>query len=447
MKRLLLVVSISVAMLSCASNKEKGVDFDQFFNNQTLRFDYIHSGNATSETFEVKHIIDEGFWVGRRYNLINQYGLGVYFFELYDKATNQLIYSEGYNSVFCEWQTIAEAKEKTLDFNETIRMPWPKNDAKLIVYKRDSVNALVPIWQYDINTADNSLVVAKNSPNCAVIPLLESGSSDSKIDIVILGDGYTAQEMIKYRIDADFFVKSFFSVEPFKSRKADFNVRAVEVVSPNSGIQNPNENFYPNNPLKLSYNTFGVDRYVLTYDDWNFRDYAALAPYDFVVILMNSKKYGGGGIYNLYITAAARSQSNGYVMVHEMGHHIAALADEYYQSEVAYAPANTAVEPWEFNVTALLDKDNIKWKSFLTEGVQIPTPWNKEEYDKSGGKASLLPTNERTVGAFEGANYLSSGMYRSEVNCIMMSKATYFCAACTDGINKVLDLHTSKNEQ
>lgn len=426
---------------SCVAHGGEQVVFENYFSNKTLRLDYAHSGNATSEEFCMKHLIDDGVWAGRTKTLINPYRLGVYFYEIYDVTSGALIYSEGINTVFSEWQTIAEAKEKTLTFNESIRLPLPKKQAKLLMYKRDSVNALNPIWEYIINPTDVAPLATSEVFNCPVVPLVANGDCASKVDIVILGDGYTPAEMDKFRGDAGFFVESFFSVEPFKSRKSDFNVRMVEVPSENSGVQYPSQNYYPNNPLKTSYSTFGIDRYVLTYDDWTFRSYAALAPYDFAVILLNSTKYGGGGIYNLYITAAARSHSNGYVMVHEMGHHIAALADEYYSSEVAYAPASTSIEPWEFNVTALLNRSEIKWGGLIKEGTPIPTPWAKSLYDVAGRNRDTLLVNDRTVGAFEGANYLSKGMYRSEVNCIMFAQADYFCAVCNDGINKILDLY------
>lgn len=433
---------MSALIASCKSDPSQPAAFKQFFADTTLRLDYLHTGNASSEKFEPQHIIAEGAWAGRTQTLVNPYRLGNYLFELYDIASNTLIYSEGFNTVFSEWQTIAEAQEKTLTFNETIRMPWPKNNAKLLIYKRDSLNVLKPIWEYTIAPGDKSLQSARTTLNCPVVQLLNNGDPKTKVDIVILGDGYTADEMPKFREDADFFVKSFFEVEPFKSRQADFNVNAVEITAPNSGIKNPAENFDPQSPLKMSYNSFGVDRYVITYDDWNFRDYAGLVPYDFVVILLNSEKYGGGGIYNLYITAAARSRLNGFVMVHEMGHHMAALADEYYSSEVAYTPNSTKVEPWEFNVTSLADPQKLKWKQFVKPGTPIPTPWNKDEYDRGGGKASLLPPNDHTVGAFEGANYHAQGVYRPEVNCIMLAYADYFCAVCHDALNKIIDLQT-----
>jgi hypothetical protein len=279
--------------------------------------------------------------------------------------------------------------------------------------KRDAKNILQPIWNFEVDPTGFN---AEQKPaSVKVNQLVNNGDVKSKLDIVILGDGYTAKEMDVFREDANKFVEYFFAVDPYKARKNDFNVWAVEVVAPESGIANPNKNFFPKNPLETTYNTFGVDRYVLSNNDWTVRDYAGAAPYDVIVILLNSNKYGGGGIYNLYITAAARSDYNDYVFVHEMGHHIAGLADEYYQSHVAYDPANTSVEPWEFNVTALLNPENLKWKDITTPGIPIPTPWNKAEYEKKDSNKTKVLENDPyagKVGAFEGANYLSNGMYR-----------------------------------
>jgi len=211
--------------------------------------------------------------------------------------------------------------------------------------------------------------------------------------------------------------------------------------STQSGIRLQRKDFYPDNLLKTSYYAFGIERYVLASDDWIVKDYASIVPYDFIVILMNSDKYGGGGIFNLYITAAAHSRASEYVMVHEMGHHIAGLADEYYTSDVAYEPANTKVEPWEFNITALINPDSLKWRDLVAPGTPIPTPWNKVEYEQGGGNKVLLSDPAAgKVGAYEGANYLSKGMFRPEVNCIMIA-GKEFCQVCKRGINRVLDLY------
>src|SRR5262249_31118953 len=110
------------------------------------------------------------------------------------------------------------------------------------------------------------------------------------------------------------------------------------------------------------------------------RDMASYAPYEFIEILVNGKTYGGGGIYDQYATVAIDNAWAGYVGVHEFGHHFAALADEYYTSDVAYLPGEKK-EPWEPNVTALLDPANLKWKDLAEKGTPIPTPWPKVEFE------------------------------------------------------------------
>lgn len=438
----ILTVGLVVLINSSFAQVTDKVDFESYFVDKTMRVDYIHRGDVSSEKFELVSAKPEGVWAGKTYHLTDPYQLGLYFYEVYDVATNKLIFSQGFCSVFGEWQTTAEAKEKTLPFKESIRIPWPKAKVNIVMKKRDAKNILQPIWNFEVDPTGFN---AEQKPSTVKVnQLVNNGDVKSKVDIVILGDGYTSEEMNVFREDANKFVEYFFAVDPYKARKNDFNVWSVEVISQESGIANPAKNFFPKNPLETTYNTFGVDRYVLSNNDWAVRDYAGAAPYDFIVILLNSNKYGGGGIYNLYITAGARSDYNDYVFVHEMGHHIAGLADEYYQSHVAYDPVSTSVEPWEFNVTALLNPENLKWKDIATPGIPIPTPWNKAEYEKSNSNKSKLLENDPyagKIGAFEGANYLSNGMYRPQVDCIMFSKSLQFCKVCERGLNQVIDLY------
>ncbi|MCB8964089.1 MAG: peptidase M64 [Bacteroidales bacterium] len=445
MKRIssiILSLGLIVLINSSFAQPSDKVDFESYFVDKTMRLDYIHRGDVSSEKFELVSAKPEGVWAGKTYHLTDPYQLGLYFYEVYDAATNKLLFSQGFCSVFGEWQTTAEAKIANKPFNESIRIPWPKAKVNIVMKKRDAKNILQPIWNFEVDPAVFN--AAQKPSSVKVNQLLNNGDVKSKVDIVILGDGYTADEMNVFRKDANKFVEYFFAVDPYKARKNDFNVWSVEVISAESGIANPNKNFFPKNPLETTYNTFGVDRYVLSNNDWAVRDYAGAVPYDFIVILLNSNKYGGGGIYNLYITAGARSDYNDYVFVHEMGHHIAGLADEYYQSHVAYDPVSTSVEPWEFNVTALLNPDSLKWKDLVTPGTPIPTPWSKDEFEKSNSDKSELLRNDPyagKVGAFEGANYLSNGMYRPEVDCIMFSKSLRFCKVCERGLNRVIDLY------
>jgi hypothetical protein len=196
-------------------------------------------------------------------------------------------------------------------------------------------------------------------------------------------------------------------------------------------------------------------------------------PYDFVEVLVNSETYGGGGIYGLFSTAAANSAWAGYLFVHEFGHHFAGLADEYYTSSVAYEAPDEITEPYEPNVTALLDPDNLKWRHLVDSDTPVPTPWPKAAYEEHSlayqarraamrrenvaesemnelfaenqriveGMFSAAPYRE-TIGAFEGANYLSTGFYRSELNCIMFTRTTDFCHVCADAIGQVIDEYT-----
>ncbi len=266
-----------------------------------------------------------------------------------------------------------------------------------------------------------------------------------------------------------------FSTTPFKERKNDFNVWLVEVVSQESGIPKPDKNIWKNSALGCRYYSFNSPRYILTENNKALRDAAGLVPYDYINILINDNRYGGGGIYNLYTTTYMRVDTKGqewqmdYVYVHEFGHSFAGLGDEYYSSSTGYDEFYAAgVEPWEPNVTALLDKNNIKWKSFIKEDIPLPTPWEKEEYDNVAAQRSKLDRlasdyyNKREpfiseqsailknskyagkVGAFEGAGYERFGLYRPAVDCRMFSLSLVdFDPVCRATIEKVID-HLAK---
>lgn len=435
----LLLFSVISTLTTAQSTKSNSV-FDRYFENKTMRVDYIHGGNSFSEDFKIFGIKHDGEWGGRVRVMDDPYNLGLYAFDIIDAASGKVLYTQGFCSVFGEWQTTAEAGKLNKNFEESVRFPWPKDIFKLVMRKRDSTNTFQVIWSETINP---SMYADANHayPAAKVQYFVKSGNPKEKVDIVVLADGYTVADSAEFRKDVERFTEAFFSVEPFKSRKADFNVAAVYSTSPTSGIRLQKHNYYPANVLGCTYYTFGTERYVLTEREWTVRDYASAVPYDFLVILLNSNKYGGGGIYNLYITASAKSSSSGYVMVHEMGHHIAGLADEYYTSDVAYQVSVPKYEPWEFNITALLNPASLKWKNMVEQTTPIPTPWQKENYERTGKLRIADEVYSGKVGAFEGAGYLSKGMYRPELDCIMFSHSLTFCRVCQEGLNRVLDMY------
>ena len=321
MKRLVISFLTLLLLTSCNSKKN---GFDSLFIDKTLRINLIHTGNDTEESFEAKYLYDDGPWYGRTRHLINPYRLGDYYYEVRDIESDEVIYSDGVSTYFSQWQNTLEAKIVKKSFNESIRIPYPEKDARLIMYRIDSLDVMHQVWEYVIDRRAKILIEPPTYHNNRIVRLLDNGDPKKKVDIVILGDGYGADETQAFDADAMHFYKSLFQYEPYKSRKSDFNIHAIQIASENG-----------RNRIHTSDGTFGHDRYVLTPNEWPFRELATQSPYDYVVILINTDKNCGGSLYNTYITTAIHSQPDDYVINHEMGHHIAGVADEFYLNDDA----------------------------------------------------------------------------------------------------------------
>lgn len=317
MKRAAFLLIIIALFVSCSRNGNE--KFAKHFFDKTLRINLIHTGDSASESFKLDKLYDDGLWYGRTKNLVNPYRLGAYVYEVRDVETDELLYSDGISTVFSEWRHTGEASKDKKSFNESIRIPFPTKNAKLTMYKIDNQNVTDPVWEYIIDKRTKSLMEPAKNNNNRIVRLLDSGDPKEKVDILILGDGYSLDEISSFDADALRFYNSLIGTEPFKSRKSDFNVHAIQVPSIDKGSR-----------LGAKYGTFGHDRYALANDDWVIRDFAAQAPYDYIIILMNDEKNGGGSLYNLYTTAAIRAQSDDYMIRHELGHQIVGIGDKYY---------------------------------------------------------------------------------------------------------------------
>jgi hypothetical protein len=401
---------------------------------------------------------------------VDETNLGRYFFEVKDLATNRLLYSRGYASIFGEWETTDEAKTLRRAFTESVRFPEPAGKAQVVLKKRDRAQAFREAFAVIVDPRAVSVDRATPAGGPRVWAVQENGPPRDKVDLLLLGDGYTADEMDKWHGDARRLAEMLFAESPFKERRYDFNVWAVDSPSDRSGVSRPSDAVYRRSPLRATYDAFGSERYVLAFDD-RWREIAAFAPYEFVEIVVNERKYGGGGIHNLYATVAADNAFTPYVFVHEFGHHFAGLADEYYTSDVAYETGGGRVEPWEPNATA--DAKAPKWKDLMPPGVPLPTPWAKAEFEEvqkeiqarrrriraegrpeeemealfreeSARTAPLLARglHGAAVGAFEGALYEAKDYYRPRADCIMFTRnAVGFCPVCRRGIERVIDLY------
>ncbi len=465
------ILSLFIALLIKGYSQNTGsVDFNEWFTNQTMRVDYFHSGTADEEHFSIDRILNDGSWAGSKIHLLDPLQYGLYFFEVTDLQTGTALYSRGFASIFGEWQTIPEAAEQWGTFHESIRFPWPLKSVKLILKKRNAENTFETIWEKEIDPSSRIVNPAVNETNYKIFTVLNNIDPTQTVDIVVLGDGYTDSEMDKFHADATRLTNALFDVEPFKSYKHKFSVRCVDTPSPVMGVNRPHPGVFKRTPLSVSYSAFDSERYALAYDNRTIRDVAAAVPYEFMFILINEKTYGGGGIYNLYSTVAVDNTFSAYIFVHEFGHHFAALADEYYTSDVSYQPAEITVEPWEANITALLNKDSLKWKEMVDPSTPLPTPWEKEKYDafsyeiqneRRALRAAKVPESEvealferekkeseaildhmkytGKVGAFEGAGYLQYGYYRPYADCIMFTRnKQQFCPVCQRAIERVI---------
>ena len=451
-----------------------GAGFEDDFTGQVLRVDYFHVGIAGEEHIALDRIRVEGAWPGSRTQLLDPTNLGKYMVEVADLATHRLIYSRGFASIYGEWETTGEAAAGIWrSIPEAVRVPEPRRPVQLRLRKRADDQSFREIWTTTIDPSSR-FVDRAPLPARDVWKVLNHGDPSTKVDLLILGDGYTAAEMDRYRSDVEKAAETLFDYEPFTSRREDFNVWAINTPAEQSGISRPRAGRFRESPLGARYNSFDSERYVLTLQDRAWRDIASAAPYDFVLILVNERKYGGGGIYNLYSTAAAGSSYTPYLVIHEFGHHFAGLGDEYYTSDVAYEDFSGHVEPWEPNITALGDPQQLKWRDLVAEGTPLPTPWEKEAYEESSrdrqqrrrelraaGAAeeeleALFDEERRLftkmlagqdysgrVGAFEGAMYEASGLYRPSVDCIMFTRDEVgFCPVCARAVERVIDLYS-----
>jgi hypothetical protein len=469
-----LTAIFGLVVLSRGGAQQPASAFDRYFTDKTMRVDYFHSGGMGQEIVALERIVSDGPWPGSRTRLVDDTNLGKYLFEVVDRSTNTAVYSRGFASIYGEWETTGEYRTLHRTFPESLRLPWPKAPVQVVLKKRDAQNSFRELWSTVIDPGSRFVNPADGAPTGQVWTVFENGPASSKVDLLVISEGYAADQMDKFHRDVRRLVDRLFDYEPFKSRRADFNVRALDLPSLRPGVNRARAQSFRRTPMSVEYNIFDSERYILTYDDRTLRNVAAAAPYEFIEILVNEEQYGGGGIFNFQATASVDHAYAEYVFVHEFGHHFAGLADEYYTSDVAYETgAQTHIEPWEANVTALNDPARLKWRDLVEPNTPLPTPWEKESYEKqsrasqaqrrkllaSGAPQSQIDALFREeeawstkllggmkfsgkVGAFEGASYEARGLYRPEADCIMFTRDPVgFCRVCRRAIERVIDLY------
>ena len=419
----------SLLCLVVCWNFSNAQHFDSFFINKTLRINYMHIGNINTEALKIDHYTAGGTWNGTRQDLIEPNHYGDIMVEVFDSVSNKLIFSRSYSCLFTEYRTTEKGMSLEAAMEESVNIPFPK---KTILLKFTS---------YDRKRQGTELLSQYFNPESATVtPMCKQyktmnlhigNTPDKAIDILFIPDGYAKSDAKLLKHDMKRFASYVMNCSPYKEMKNKVNIRAIKGYSEESGITQPQNNIFKKTLVNTAYNALDLDRYLMCEGVWHLNDVADDAPYDAIVIICNSEKYGGGGIYNFYCTVYNHGQYPDYVIVHEMGHLIGGLADEYYTSEVSvqdFYPSG--VEPVEPNLTTLVDFDS-KWKKMLPEGTIIPTPVTGKdtpEYDE--------------LGVYEGGGYVAKGVYRPAQHCTMHQiRYNDFCPVCKKTLEEVLEYY------
>ena len=423
-----------------ASVDTASVSLDEFFFDKALRLELYQCGDARELTTTIHSLAEEPIWPENPKNLITPFAYGKYSVKVFDPMTDRLIYSKGFDTFFAEYATTQPAQLGTKKtFETTIRIPMPKQPVKLNIDHRLGDNSLVTVFSETIDPKGTRVRRETTGETDKIFAIQTTGHPHDRVDLVFLSEGYVAAEQDQFQSDVKRMSDYLFSVEPYQSAKDRFNVSGIFRPSEESGTDEPRQGVFRNTVLNSSFNTLEIDRYLLLEENHRMHQMAARVPYDTIVVLVNTKRYGGGSICLDYCVSSTGHPSSPAVFVHELGHGMSYLADEYIGNVSYNDMYPEGIEPVEPNITRELNPDKIKWKAFLTQDVPLPT------LPTLPTLPSKTSSNERIVGAFEGGGYLAKGMYRAEKKCSMgSSDSRGFCVACNQGIERMIDYYAPK---
>ncbi|MDO4163073.1 MAG: IgA Peptidase M64 [Bacteroides sp.] len=403
--------------------------FTDYFTDKTLRIDYTFSGDAAKQEITLNELSSLPTWAGRKHHLSELPLQGNGQVVMKDKESGTVIYTTSFSSLFQEWLENDEAKTTAKSFENTVLVPYPLRPAEVEITLLTPKRTVSATMKHTIAPSD--ILIHQKGIN-HITPhkyLLQSGSADKCIDIAILAEGYTEEEMDIFYTDANIACESLLAHEPFKSMKKSFNIVAVASPSADSGVSIPRLGEWKQTAFSSNFSTFYSDRYLTTMHVKDIHDALAGIPYEHIIILANTDEYGGGGIYNSYTLTTAHHPLFRPVVVHEFGHSFGGLADEYfYDDDLATATYPAGVEPWEQNITTRANFAS-KWEDMLEKGTPVPTPTDKKD--------------SYPIGVYEGGGYVSKGVYRPAFDCRMRTNENpAFCPVCQRALKRIIEFYT-----
>lgn len=406
-------------------------NFSDFFEDRTLRTDYLFTGNADKQEVCLDELTEMPGWAGRRHRLDELPLAGNGEITMTDKASGKVIYRTSFSSLFQEWLGEEEATRVKKGYENSFLLPFPKQPALVTVSLKNALQEVSASLTHEVRPDDiliHSRGYGKVTPHRY---LHRSGSAEDCIDVAILAEGYTQSEMELFYRDAEATCEALFAHAPFDKLKNRFNIVAVESVSEDSGVSIPLKGEWKSTAVSSHFSTFYSDRYLTTSRVKSIHNWLSGIPYEHIIILANTDTYGGGGIYNSYTLTTAHHPSFKPVVVHEFGHSFGGLADEYFYSDEPSPLYPYHLEPWEQNISTLVNFES-KWKDMVPAGTPVPTPV------KTSGDEIYT-----AVGVYEGAGYTSKGIYRPTTNCRMKTnEAPGFCPVCQRALERMILFYT-----
>ena len=417
-----------IILCFCTSIGSYAQNFADYFQNKTLRVDYIFTGDATQQAIYLDELSQLPTWAGRQHHLSELPLEGNGQIIVKDLASKQCIYKTSFSSLFQEWLSTDEAKETAKGFENTFLLPYPKQPVEIEVTLYSPRKKTMATYKHIVRPDD--ILIHKRGVS-HVTPhryMLQSGNEKDCIDVAILAEGYTEKEMDIFYQDAQRTCESLFSYEPFSSMNGKFYIVAVASPSTYSGVSVPRENLWKETAVHSHFDTFYSDRYLTTSRVKSIHNALAGIPYEHIIILANTDVYGGGGIYNSYTLTTAHHPMFKPVVVHEFGHSFGGLADEYfYEDDVMTDTYPLDVEPWEQNISTQVNFAS-KWKDMLPLGTPIPTP--------------IAERKKYPVGVYEGGGYSAKGIYRPAYDCRMKTNGyPEFCPVCQRAIRRMIEFY------
>lgn len=424
-------LSFFLGLAVCSSGNCQS--FEEFFINKTLRADYLFTGNKKNQSVVLDELKSMEGWAGRRCYLDRLQLSGNGQLTMVDKATGVVIYRTSFSSLFQEWLGENEAETLSKGYENTFLMPFPKKETLVTVELFNARHEVSASFTHTVRPDD--ILIKKIGQNNVIEHkyLLKSGSPENCIDVVIMAEGYSSGDMQTFYSDAQKACDAIFSHSPFKENKNHFNVIAVASESTDSGVSIPRENVWKSTAVSSHFDTFYSDRYLTSSNVNDIHDLLAGIPYEHIIILANTDTYGGGGIYNAFTLTTAHHSKFEPVVVHEFGHSFGGLADEYAYTDAPSPLYPYDVEPWEQNITTLVDFES-KWSDMLPKGFASPTKITKDNNSST-----------EDLGVYEGAGYSMKGIYRPVPDCRMRTnEAKAFCPVCQRALQRLIDFYTEK---